>query len=315
MKVGRFSLLVLVGAAAILGGCARAVTPVVALERPASAPVHAPAPAAKPEPQAGEIGPDGLLTQSGFALELGRVMESLRPGWEATVLRDVMMVLVRDGEPGPTLPIGPVYSEYRSQPEKKAEVMRGAASDAIYLYEALADWEQAQRWLQPMLVSTQRVAQLIDQGAMPVVIPQSEEINLLFQVQMYGKSHLVHLGLQAQWSQPDEALYAAALANLEAVDTSPVLAADGVWHFYATRGQTAARVLLIDLLTGLAELKQGGLILALPSEETLYAFPANDPALLEQMRERTEREFRAAERPLTRNWFILEGGQLRPYQL
>lgn len=315
MKVGRFSLWILVGAAAILCGCARAVTPVVALERPAPAPAQASAPADALEPQAGQLGQDGLLTQTAFALELGRVMESLRPGWEATVLRDVMLVLVRDGDPGPTLPIGPVYSEYRNQAENKAEVMHRAASDAIYLYEALADWEQAQRWLQPMLVSTHRVSQLIDQGAMPVVIPQSEEINLLFEVRIYGKSHLVHLGLQAQWSQQDEALYAAALANLEAVDTSPVLEADGVWRFYGTRGQTAARVLLVDRLTELAELNPGGLILALPSEESLYAFPANDPALLEQMRARTEREFRTAERPLTRTWLIFEGGQLRPYQL
>lgn len=309
--MGRFRLLLLASVVALLSGCARAVTPVVALERPAPAPPPVPAPAV----EMAEVGPDGLLTQAAFALELGRTMESLRPGSQATVLQEVILVLARDGVPGPTLPIGPVYAEYRNQPEHRAELMHTAAADAINLHEALGDWEQAQRWLQPMLVSSQRVAHLIDEGAMPVVIPQSDEVNLLFEIRIYGKSHPVHLGLQAHWSQPDEVLYMAALANLEAMTAPPIRGVDGVWRFHAAKGQTAVRLLLVDRLAELAAQVPGGLILAIPSEESLYAFPADNAALIEQMRETTEREFRTAERPLTMTWLTFEDGRLRPYQL
>lgn len=294
----------------MLSGCVAVATPAGSVQGPVR-----PSRLANSPQSVGSREPNGILTQVEFAGELAAELERLRPGWTAVNHGGEAVELWAGEVAGVSLPVGPVYGNYRGQPERRTDLIREAAQQATDVYAAASNWESASRYLLPQLVSVERYQQLDESGAMPVSIQLSDSVLLVFDLRVNSMSVLVHQGLQVSWRQSSDTIYQQALDNLERITPDMVKGQDGVWRFPTDDEYAAVRVLLTHRLTVADAKTPGSLVIALPSQDRLYAFEAADGGLLASMRDRTDMEFRESERSLTPAWLTLREGRLVLYEM
>lgn len=310
--MARRQLAGLLSTALLLTGCARAVTPVAAVHVNQLVPLpvitNAPPPAVSP------LDADGLLTKQAFAQEVARSMERASPGWTAVVENSELVGLWQEDRYGASLPVGPLYESYRSNPSQKSELVTLAVDRALKVQASAPAWESASRQILPQFMASDQCQTLDQSGGLVVSVPLSEEICMVYQLKVAGVSLLVHQGLQAAWGVPLLSLHNAAVENLSAVTPPMERGHDGVWRFPVADGYQAERLFLVKRLAEVDARGEGTLVVAIPARGSLYAFDDSDPQLVAAMRARTDAEYERSAAPLTTTWLQVDGERLVVYQ-
>jgi len=293
----------------LLYGCATALTPAAAVQVRAPVP---PGSARSPDPPL-SVDPEGRLTQRGFADELAAALERERPGYTAVNNGDEIVELWAGDTPGVTLPVGPAFAEYQKDPANRRAIVAQAVQGALDLYAAAASWDQGRNRFLPRLIPQDRYLQLQQSGALPVDVPFSDDIHMIFEVRLNGASFVVHKGLQVAWNQPSSVLYAQALTNLDAATPPLTRDANGIWRFAVDDDYGVVRLLLVSRFTEASAQMISPLVVAIPAYDRLYAFEVTDPDLVERMHLQTQVDFTRASEPFSTQWLMLSGSRFVVY--
>lgn len=296
---------VLAAVLVLASGCGAPVPPSLAVLP------HLPPRAPTPPTAALETGPPAPgPTAAGLAAAIAQALEQARPGWQAVVEGEDWVELWQGDQAGPAVMVAPVYAAVRRSPDESDALVVQAVASALWRYDHAGTWDQAREHILPRLVSVESLQALTADGAMPVNVPVTGDMVLVFDMTVDGRTFLVDEGIAVAWGQSDVGVAIQARQNLDA-DTGPLLPGpDGVWQFPETDGHSAARLLLTNRFKSLGT---GPLAIAVPSSSSIFVFRADDRGLLERMRARTEADYGHAQDPLVTGWFQWQGGTLSPF--